>query len=328
MRNRATQGRTKPFSAIAAFTLVELLVVIAIIGILVALLLPAVQAAREAARRSQCTNNLKQISLALHNYESAHGSLPNGSTASYWTGLGGTWIIRIAPYMEMQNMSDLYNPALAVQDPANRAAITTVIPALICPSDPTSNIPLQGGNDFQPYNPKGAMALWYPASMGPTRDGTAVGNSCTFCPHRHPSWCCLGHDYGRGGFKDFAGLIAQSDDSVKLRQVTDGLSNTWMVGESIPSHCSFNGAHSHNFAVGGTSIPLNTMISNEGENNTKWWSACGYKSFHTSGAHFAMGDASVSFISDSIDYYVYNAKGSRAQGETDTPPPEDVPDRR
>src|SRR5947207_4218675 len=87
------------------FTLVELLVVIAIIGVLVALLLPAVQSAREAARRSQCLSNLKQVSLAMHNYESAYGRLPVGAYGCCW----GTWQVSVLPYLEQVNLFSLYH---------------------------------------------------------------------------------------------------------------------------------------------------------------------------------------------------------------------------
>jgi len=87
------------------FTLVELLVVIAIIGVLVSLLLPAIQSAREAARRMQCTNNMRQIGIAMQNYHDTNGQLPVGSNSCCW----GTWVVEVLPYLELQNLYDLYD---------------------------------------------------------------------------------------------------------------------------------------------------------------------------------------------------------------------------
>jgi prepilin-type N-terminal cleavage/methylation domain-containing protein len=314
--------RTK-FVVTRGFTLVELLVVIAIIGILVALLLPAIQAAREAARRSQCQNNLKQFGVALHNYHDAHGALPNGAPSKYWTGIGGTWAALLLPYLEEQNVYNQLDLKKSLSDPVNKTAVTTVIATFICPSDQTAGQPLQGGKNCagQPFNPCNSMALWYVASMGPTRDGTAPGNSCIFCPFRHPSWCCQGHDYGRGGVKDFAGAFGQNETPIKFGQISDGLSKTYLVGETIPRHCSFNGAYCSNFPIAGTSIPLNTMVENNPAVDDLWYSACGFKSEHVNGAHFCYGDGRVDFVSDAIDYFVFNAAGSRAGEEGDVPPP-------
>ena len=92
-----------------AFTLVELLVVIAIIGILIAMLLPAVQQVREAARRISCSNNMRQVALAIHNFESAHGVLPEGIDASGSIGLNATALVRILPFMEQANLENGWN---------------------------------------------------------------------------------------------------------------------------------------------------------------------------------------------------------------------------
>ncbi|MGE0758462.1 MAG: DUF1559 domain-containing protein [Pirellulaceae bacterium] len=140
-----------------AFTLVELLVVIAIIGILVSLLLPAVQSAREAARRMQCTNNLKQISLGIHNYVDTYKAFPTGQTGCCW----GTWMTRLLPYIEQGNLFDKYvglgwtgptpNPGSysgAVNLPITRTQLATCT----CPSDSISASPsILNGITFHNY---------------------------------------------------------------------------------------------------------------------------------------------------------------------------------
>jgi prepilin-type N-terminal cleavage/methylation domain-containing protein len=131
-----------------AFTLVELLVVIAIIGVLVALLLPAVQAAREAARRSQCSSHLSQLILAVHSYEMAHGCYPPGTldaagpVANKPVGYHHNWIIQILPYMEEQNAWNAIDKKVGVYDPKNAAVVASPPPILFCPSNPV----LSAGN--------------------------------------------------------------------------------------------------------------------------------------------------------------------------------------
>src|SRR4051794_20732634 len=144
------------------FTLVELLVVIAIIGILVALLLPAIQAAREAARRAQCQANIHNVALAVLNYEAARKILPEGMTfdpsnantggnIAYMKKYGPNWIIKILPYLESQSIYDAFDPAsmkapysTGINQPGvgnvNIAARASVIPVLLCPSDPFNQV--------------------------------------------------------------------------------------------------------------------------------------------------------------------------------------------
>src|SRR4051794_1147522 len=146
-----TPTRTK-----AGFTLIELLVVIAIIAVLIALLLPAVQAAREAARRAQCVNNLKQIGLAMHNYQSTNNCLPQGTRGCCW----GTWLVTVLPFVEQQALFNAWNSYgnNSVTGPinsdfryagvANTTVTTSRVAAYSCPTDPNayslSNIAVAG----------------------------------------------------------------------------------------------------------------------------------------------------------------------------------------
>lgn len=139
----------------SGFTLIELLVVIAIIGVLIALLLPAVQAAREAARRSQCTNNLKQIGIALHNYHDTLGSLPCGQVAvrSY------SALAQALPFMEQTNTFNAINFSLLNGDPVNDTARLTKLSVLICPSDVANKLPARGAQTNYHAN-KGTNVIW------------------------------------------------------------------------------------------------------------------------------------------------------------------------
>ena len=164
-----SRGKTVRADRPAGFTLVELLVVIAIIGILIALLLPAVQAAREAARRIQCSNNLKQIGLSLHNYHGSNKCFPPGS---FWFGLDyanyrGCILIRLLPYIEQQPLYDQYDFELKAGVPidsqklagSNDLIQSTIVPVFRCPSDNHAGV-LNG------------RALHnYAASIGPTTHG-------------------------------------------------------------------------------------------------------------------------------------------------------------
>ena len=153
--------------------------------------------------------------------------------------------------------------------------------------------------------------------MGPTHM-----DQCPFCPNGVPAannYCCQGWNFGTqagGGFPagTFAGMFGRTDvTTIRVASVLDGLSNTFMVGETLPTGCTFMGLYSQNFPLSGTSIPLNHM---EDAVDVNWFRTCGFKSLHPGGANFAMGDASVHFVSATIDYQVYNELGSRAGGES------------
>jgi prepilin-type N-terminal cleavage/methylation domain-containing protein/prepilin-type processing-associated H-X9-DG protein len=141
------------------FTLIELLVVIAIIAVLVSLLLPAVQQAREAARRAQCKNNLKQIGLAMHNYNSTFNCFPFGQLGSGPGFTSYSAISQMLPYFDQQNVSDLINFSLPYNDPANSVPLNTQIPLFRCPSDVTDNLSGVGGTINYMAN-KGNGIIW------------------------------------------------------------------------------------------------------------------------------------------------------------------------
>ena len=306
-----------------AFTLIELLVVIAIIGTLVAMLLPAVNAARESGRCVQCASNLKQIGLALQSYHEAYNSLPFGSGGRIGAPdyiIAGTWPALILSFLEQQAIYDRFNFSLAMDDPANAAAVQMPIATYICPSDPLGKSPILANRAPGYNNPSPAMGMWYPGSMGPTQM-----DACVFCPEQAPTpdssnWCCQGFNFGSAGnggnipAGTFAGMFGRYKRGVNFAEVHDGLSNTLMAGETLPGDCIWNSAYAPNFCVQSTNIPLNTMQSDNGTGNN-WWVVGGFKSLHPGGANFVLADGSVHFLNQGIDFQLYNALGTRAGGE-------------
>jgi len=300
------------------------LVVIAIIAILIALLLPAVQAARESARRMQCANHLKQLSLGLHNYESQNKKLPQAT--AYGFRHGSTWVAAILPFIEETSIYDLFDFKKPMFDPANDIAVKALIPTLVCPSDGQSSEPILKKRGQSPafpggiWNPSESHGLWYPVCIGPTHP-----DACPFCPDSTPSgtnWCCQGCNFGTygsycgGSIKDgsFTGMFGRHPTNVRFTDVSDGLSNTIMMGETLPYHYIWNGAYCPNYPVVSTSIPLNTFESDNGE-WSNWWRASSYKSMHPGGAQLALGDGSVHFVSETIDHRLYAGLSTRAGGE-------------
>jgi prepilin-type N-terminal cleavage/methylation domain-containing protein/prepilin-type processing-associated H-X9-DG protein len=330
------------------FTLVELLVVIAIIGILIALLLPAVQAAREAARRSQCANNLKQIGLALHNYHDTYKTLPPGGMGMpNWT-WGLSWMPRVMPYTEQsagyQKMSWIgdhpgwtYNGGATWTGPINGAAWQNVrLSVLLCPSSPLEPM-VDAGQGWI------ITRAQYTGISGAT-DGNGFVNNA----NRQRQCCdCCNSVIAQGLISSGGVLTAANPASgrglVGFHQITDGTSNTLMVSEC--SNFIYNDTYTkkdqtvntvHGFLMGTpwpraveeqggnwarlfncTTIryPPNSVGTaypgcgaNDGQNN-------GIYSAHPGGVQGLFGDGNVRFISDTIDMYNLRLLATRDDGK-------------
>lgn len=303
------------------FTLIELLVVITIIGVLIALLLPAVQAAREAARRAQCVNNLKQIGLAVHNYHDRVGALPGAQLAQGVTSFSA--LSHLLPGLELSNEYNSINFSLHNADPANLTATMTRVASFVCPSDVSNTALAQIGAQTNYMADMGSWIVWQSAT-GPNvgmgdPNGMFYGNSAT-----------------------------------RFADVIDGLSNTGCFSERIladgnnavvsPKSDVFfhpgapttqdqavqmcNGIDISNLAnqfplfMGAPWVNGQHIFQHVNTPNTR---SCGFftilranmpaSSRHPGGVNMLMGDGSVKFIKDGINLATWRALGTRMGGE-------------
>jgi prepilin-type N-terminal cleavage/methylation domain-containing protein len=328
----------------SGFTLIELLVVIAIIAILIALLLPAVQQARESARRSQCKNNLKQIALALHNYQDAHGVFPPGCVGSTtWNEPDAsssvdyrkyaarlTWLVLLLPQLDQQNIYNLAAPYIngttsTTSLPYLWPGADVRIPTLLCPTDPNSG--KSTVLTALPSNTSPASFTNYSGNMGST--GTlmtvTVGTTTTT-------------DYSASRLNG----VFYAMSRIGTKSMKDGSSNVLLVSETkiIPNNLSagttdvasdWRGLFWNSYGVTAwfsTRYPPNTNQADQvrrcvddpqascsfvfGSNDSYMHT----RSHHSGGVQAAMGDGAVRFISQSIDATLFRNLGSRSDGNT------------
>jgi prepilin-type N-terminal cleavage/methylation domain-containing protein len=308
---------------LSAFTLVELLVVIAIIGLLVGLLLPAVQAAREAARRIQCANHLKQIGLALHNYESALKTYPPGFISRVtgpWPGggndpipeMGPGWSLfgMILPYLEQTSLYNQINFHLPIAATFNQVARRTRIKEYRCPSDAWNE----------------QVRVW-PNSMGiddlaPSSYVACLGGGD---PANAPRYTAMYEE------QPFNGMFHRNV-AIRLGEVSDGTSNTIGIGERA-SMFAPNGwvgvipnaqivfssqiAQSRRQLVGQTARPAIAMVTvhvRTGGPNAPTGSPGGFWSPHTGGCLFLLMDGSIHTVATAVDLTVFRAMAGRNDG--------------
>ncbi len=286
------------------FTLIELLVVIAIIAVLVSLLLPAVQQAREAARRTQCKNNLKELGLAVHNYHDVYSKFPSGNTRvqrgsdSKWI-IQGPWTVTLLPYLEQANLYNQWNFNLSFGEGTNRTLITTPIPAYRCPSTPLPAVASFVGITSVNFN-----ADRDAIGSGVRYDATAVDYHPAISAHTPPMDAASPRvlapfpQTSRFGFHD----------------ILDGTSNTMLFGEVAGFPRRFNrrtdvadnsAAMGH---IGGWTRILTIRSSYNGATlyggnclvNCTNFAASNLYAFHDGGAQIVLADGSVRFLSESV----------------------------
>jgi len=307
----------------AAFTLVELLVVIAIIGVLVALLLPAVQSAREAARRMQCTNNLKQLGLSLHNHHDTNLVFPasqDEATTPAGVDVVHSWVPIILPFIEQQALLEKYRFDKNWDDGSTNDAVggptRTNVNGFLCPSAPGKNQRLQAQNRGMFDYPATTERYW-PAGGNPF----VTSAEAPFVKDSDPHFIgVLGHNKRNGPGQQ---ILARR----RFADITDGTSNTFLLAECAGRNMFwFNGARQAGTKSNGPWAHPNGRIQVGGCDPTNPTAASGPKAlncindkeiyaFHPGGANACMADGSIRYISQSIKLDFVYALLTRERGD-------------
>jgi prepilin-type N-terminal cleavage/methylation domain-containing protein/prepilin-type processing-associated H-X9-DG protein len=324
----------------SGFTLVELLVVITIIGILVGLMLPAVFAAMNAARRAQCLNNVKQLALSMMTFESAQKSFPQNwgvtSTIGKPTASGGknsigqSWMTQILPNIDENNLYQVIvfkkaDGKYATFSENQQVAITT-IKSFICPADTSYGkvkpAYIDSNTEYGATNYKAvAGSNWQGNSTFKTRKldrYNPITAKTGFGGRNRDQYEGLDKGDGvicRGGGAAPKGKAIPT--SIAYNEVKDGTSNTFLVGETIPQFCNWTAWFSYDGTIGTCAITLNywRTLKPPTLTATDWGTNMGFMSRHSGGANFGRCDGSAGFVSDSIDSEVYRAMATIDGGE-------------
>lgn len=294
----------------AGFTLIELLVVIAIIAVLVALLLPAVQQAREAARRAECRNRLKQLGIALNNYEETAKILPYSSTSQGGGGPAHVWTEFILPYVDQLALYEQINFDIAINAAPNDVLVRDKgFVFQKCPSNPFSDtFRTLTGAGFDTIN---SQIMNYAPCQGPQRaDGQLLD-----CPADNTLCSKAGTDWNNANPSANPGIFGgRNIYATRLSAITDGMSNVIMLGERRGELGNHTGLFSNNFQGTWTGLRINSPRINRA-NTGDYRNNSGMSSYHTGGAHCVYADGSVHFLSDNIDFTMFNYLGDKADGE-------------
>lgn len=333
------------------FTLVELLVVIAIIGVLVSLLLPAVQAAREAARRMSCVNNMKNVALAAQNHHDIKKHLPfsidygryggefyldgtpappskyNGSNRNKLFFSGKGWIVDILPQLEQQAKYDRIQPYIDLNHPSGSTKFGASpaggrgmghldIRNIIADQMPVLTCPSDPS-----ATPREDLWHWLSIPTGVTSYKGVIGDTA------------VAHDFASGQWTDEPwgrtpdcfeklgcnGLFWRFSyyDPINFKSITDGLSSTFLIGEAIAEQDLHAAALFSDGDWASTNMQLNYFAPDTSQDyhNNHWWDLRGFRSNHPGGVNFAAVDASVHFVSEGIDHQVYRGLSTRDGGE-------------